>query len=61
MICEECHGIRYTIQTVPIVAIVPCPTCSGTGLAYCCEATGLNCDVTNAPHEIDNEGLHSVE
>ncbi len=71
MICEQCHGGRYATQiqmvnNYPVLITTLCPSCNGTSISYCCEATGLNCDVTNQG-EVDggsanrHTGLHGIE
>lgn len=48
MICPDCKGEERKVlpptEEYPHVMIVPCPTCQGSRIAYCCEGMELPCD-----------------
>lgn len=42
MICEQCHGTKVIHQFLSLMGgelwqDVPCPSCGGNGLQYCCD------------------------
>lgn len=51
MRCPDCQGTGFdfvkqcgnndnTTYTVLHIKIYPCPSCNGSGIAYCCDAAG---------------------
>jgi hypothetical protein len=39
MICETCHGTGHLLQqwAPTVLAELPCPECSGSGITSCCD------------------------